>query len=114
LSLSSVPPLATSASLSTLQVAVGGFGYYAIQNFPTVTWTSVYLGAITSDLGYVYFKNGSSTNYIEVAIDSGGTKIFAKIPPLKFAFICAHSGTAAYWIRANTAACDVTVWAAQL
>ncbi len=114
LSLSSVPAMATSASLSTTQIATGGYGYYAITSFPISVWTSVYLGAITQDLGYVFFKNGSSTNYVEVAIDSGGTKIVSKIPPLKFTFLCAHGGTAAYWIRANTASCLVTVWAAQL
>lgn len=113
LSLSTVPALTTgTVSLSAAQVATGG--YYAIQSFPITTWTAVYLGPITQDLGYIFFKNNSSTNYIEVAIDSGGTKIFTKILPLKFAFIPAHSGVAAYWIRANTAACPVVVWAVKL
>jgi len=110
LSLSTVPPLTTgTVALSATQAATGG--YYAIQSFPTVSWTAVYLGAITQDLGYIFFKNNSTTNYVEVAVDNAGAKIFTKLTPGKFAFIQAHSGVAGYWIRANTASCPVLVWA---
>lgn len=110
LSLSTVPALTTgTVALSAAQVVAGG--YYAITSFPITTWTAVYLGAITQDLGYIFFKNNSTTNYIEIATDNAGAKIFTKLTAGKFAFIQAHSGVAAYWIRANTAACPVLIWA---
>lgn len=57
-------------------------------------------------VGYLFIKNLDPTNYVELALDSGATQIFAKLLPGEFAIIPTRQQP---YGKANTAACDCLV-----
>lgn len=57
-------------------------------------------------VGYLFVKNLDPTNYVELALDSGATQIFAKLLPGEFALIPTRQQC---YGRANTGACDCLV-----
>lgn len=61
----------------------------------------------TEGLTYLWLYNVDSTNYIEIALDSGMTQIFCKLLAGQPAMIRAYTGNPTYYARANTAACNL-------
>lgn len=76
--------------------------------------TSAELVAFPSDLtaegiGYYQIVNLDTTNYVELALDSGMTNKFAKLLAGGVALVPAHADSPGIYARANTAACNVIV-----
>jgi len=63
-------------------------------------------------LGYLFVKNLDLTNYVQLGLDSGVTQIFAKLRPGEFCLVPVNQ--TAIYAKANTAAVDVLVCAAEL
>ena len=59
---------------------------------------------------YVLVKNMDATNYVQLALDSGFTQIFAKMLPGEFCLIPTNQNNV--YARANTTAVDCCVCAA--
>jgi len=71
---------------------------------------AVDLGDIAAPAGLIMVVNRDTTNYVELALDSGMTQKFAKLKPGEFA--CWQPAVAgAVYALANTAACICTVFA---
>lgn len=70
------------------------------------------IGEIPSPAGMIFVQNNDATNYVELSLDSGMTKIFAKLKAGEFAVWRPHTAGAIY-ARANTADCSCTVIALQ-
>lgn len=68
----------------------------------------IVLGTITT-LGWAFFINRDTTNFVEIRSGTGGTKII-KIPAGKFAFFFWGSGLTAPYIISDTASCKVEYW----
>lgn len=62
-------------------------------------------------VGYMYVRNLDATNYVELALDSGATQIFAKLLPGEFCVIPTRQQV---YGRANTSACDCEVFLVEL
>ena len=66
-----------------------------------------------STIGYVMFKNMDSTNFVQLALDSGvSTQIFAKLLPGDFTII--KAATATMYAKADTANVNLFVMAIEL
>jgi hypothetical protein len=61
----------------------------------------------TEGLTYLWLYNADSTNYVEIALDSGMTQIFCKLLAGQPALIRAYTANPTYYARANTAAIDL-------
>jgi hypothetical protein len=87
----------------------GKIGFANVQNIGTGA-AQLTLGGIGT-LGYIFIKNLDATNFVQLSLDNF-TQIFAKIRAGEFCLIAANQNT--IWARANTAACDLLVCAAEL
>lgn len=65
-----------------------------------------------STIGWVYVKNLDAANYVEVFLDSGNTQLVSKL--LAGEATLFKPGTTSIYARANTAACNIQVLAAEL
>lgn len=104
----STPPMQASGALDITQT--GKHCICNIQNIGTSAESLVFGDSAT--LGYVFIKNLDATNYVQLGLDSGVTQIFAKLRPNEFCLVPTNQNS--LWAKANTAACDVMVCAAEL
>jgi hypothetical protein len=81
-----------------------------VQAIGEAAWEEVDLGDIGTP-GEAAFKNLDETNYLELALDDAGANKFAKLRPGRSAIIPLTSPT--LYAKANTAACDLLVVAAE-
>ncbi|SRR6266540_1987580 len=88
----------------------GTHGITNVQNVGTAAELLTFVDVAT--LGYLFVKNLDATNYMQLALDSGFAQIFAKIRPGEFCLLPANQNTV--YAKANTAAVDVMVVAAEL
>jgi len=77
----------------------------------TTSWVQLPLPAAMSGATHVTVRNNDAANYVELAVDSGGTYIFAKLLAGEFQPI--KRIPALPYIRANTASCACFVVAFQ-
>lgn len=96
----------TAAMTLNLQRTLTGVGAFTgRQTIGTSAEALVFPSDLTTEgMTKVTFKNEDSTNYVELALDSGMTNIFAKIPAGQGMTLCCHTGNPTYYARANTAA----------
>ena len=79
----------------------------ALQSFAAGAWNAIPLGPCTS-FDLLLLKNTDALNYIEVALDNAGAKIFSKLTAGRGLVFPVEPGATIY-IRANTAAVVVMV-----
>jgi hypothetical protein len=80
------------------------------QSIPT-SWTALNVG-LTSPPDWLMVVNNDPTNYVQLATDNAGAKIFSKIKPGRFALLPADPSVT-YYAKANVAACIVAVAAVE-
>jgi hypothetical protein len=78
----------------------------------STSWPAVKNCAFTSE-SLIAIQNLDATNYVQVALDDDDTEIFARILPLGSPLLLPVLDSAVYYIKANSAACDVAVWATE-
>lgn len=61
----------------------------------------------TEGVTAVAISNLDATNYVEISLDSGMTKIFAKIPAGRSMILPPYTSNPAYFARANTAPVNI-------
>jgi hypothetical protein len=111
LSFSVVKSGQTLQQVVSLAEDLAGSEIAAVRQSIATSWTALDLGTITTaDLLCVV--NDSATNYVQLATASNDSGIFAKLTPGRCAFFAAEP-TATYYARANTAACNVKITAAE-
>jgi hypothetical protein len=76
------------------------------------SWTAVKSWLFTSECA-IAIQNLSATNYVQVAIANDDSNIFARILPLGAPLILPLLDSAVYYIKANSAACDVAIFAVE-
>jgi len=104
----STPPMCASGALDITQT--GKHCICSVQNIGT-TAEQLVIGDCAT-LGYLFVKNLDATNYVQLGLDASVTQIFAKLRPNEFCLVPANQN--AIYAKANTAACDVCVTAAEL
>ncbi len=102
------PPMQGSGNLNINQTNTHCIGN--VQNVPTAG-LALQFGDCSTNLGYLFVKNLDATNYVQLTLDSGFAQIFAKLRPSEFCLMPVNQNT--IYAKANTAACDVMVCAAQ-
>ena len=104
------PPMQASGALNINQT--GKHCICNVQNIGTSSEQLVFGDCAT--MGYVFVKNLDITNYVQLACDTafGTGQIFAKLKPGEFCLVPCNQN--AIYAKANTAACDVVVAAAEL
>jgi len=104
----STPPMQATGVLDITQT--GKHCICSIQNIGT-TAEQLVIGDCAT-LGYLFVKNIDPTNYVQLGLDSAvSTQIFTKLKPNEFCLIPCNTST--LYAKANTAACDVVVAAAE-
>jgi hypothetical protein len=88
-----------------------GKNYQAYVKTVTTSWTAIDVSMLGS-VDLIAIRNTDATNFIQVALDNAGAKIFAKITAGRGMFLCGES-TATYYYKADTASCDVEVLACE-
>ncbi len=104
----STPPMQAGGSLNINQT--GKHCICNVQNIGTSAEQLVF--GDCASMGYLFVRNQDITNYVQLGIDSGVTQIFAKLKPGEFCLVPCNQN--AIYAKANTAACDVIVAAAEL
>ena len=92
-------------------------GTRASQNQITVTTGAFSTNAITlidgsTSAGYLFVKNTDPTNFVQLALDSAGAKIFAKLRKLECCLVPLVDSTTQIYAQANTASVSIIVVAA--
>lgn len=77
----------------------------------TTSWV-VLAPAGVAAAAHIWITNLDATNYIELAVDSGGTYVFGKL--LAGESVCAKRIPALPYVRANTASCQIAVTACEI
>ena len=77
----------------------------------TTSWTAIDVSMLAS-VDMIMLKNEDATNFVQVALDNAGAKIFSKITAGRSIFLCGEP-TATYYYKADTASCDVSVSACE-
>lgn len=99
----------TARGDSTLDQA-GNQTVHNVQNIGTAA-ELIALGDISGVPSTLYVQNLDTTNFVELALDSGMTNKFAKILPGKFVLL--SPAVAAIYAKANTAAVNIQVLATE-
>ena len=109
-SLSVAKNAAAVANDFTITATLAGTKFFSnIQNIGTTAEALDFNDLATANLLLV--KNLDATNYVEIALDSGLTYKFAKLPPGEFLLL--RPTTATLYAKANTAAVNVLVLASE-
>jgi hypothetical protein len=105
----STPPMCASGALDITQT-----GKHCICNVQNIgTGAEALVLGDCATMGYLFVKNVDPTNYVQLGLDSGvSTQVFAKLKPNEFCLIPCNQ--IPIYAKANTAACDVVVAAAEL
>lgn len=83
----------------------------AVRQSIATSWTAIDLGTIaTADL--LCIVNDDATNFVQLATANDDSGIFAKLAAGRCAYLAAEP-TATYYAKANTAACNIKVTAAE-
>ena len=77
----------------------------------TTSWVALGLPAAVAAPCHIVVQNLDATNFVEIAVDSGGSNIVAKL--LAGEFVQIKRIPAIPYIRANTASCACVAWAYQ-
>jgi hypothetical protein len=101
----------SSGTLSDTVDMTGGDVLAATQNIGTSN-EQIDVASIANDCRIV-IKNLDATNYVEVFKDSGNTHLLSKLAAGE-ACLLTQVPSATLYARANTAACDVMIWACEV
>lgn len=88
-----------------------GKNYQAYVKTVTTSWTAIDVSMLGS-VDLLGIRNTDATNYIQIALDNAGAKIFGKLTPGRGMWLPGEP-TATYYFKANSASCDVEVIACE-
>lgn len=97
--------LSSAVSKSLTETSTGSDSIVEAQTIATGSWQAIGIGNCAS-ADWILLLNTDTTNYVEVAIDSGGSNKIAKLSAGRFLILPLSSGVTLY-AQANTAACVI-------
>lgn len=102
---------ATVTGTLTKQQTLTGSGKYAnTQNIGTTAEALSFPSDLTTEgITWIWLKNLDSTNFVEIALDSGMTNKFGKLLAGEAMLWRAWTGNPTIYAKADTAACDLQI-----
>ncbi len=101
----------SSGTLSDTVSMTGGDVLATTQNIGTSN-EQIDVSSITGDCRII-IKNLDSTNYVEIFKDNGNSHLLSKLSAGEHCLLT-QVPSASLYARANTAACDVMIWACEV
>lgn len=101
----------SSGTLSDTVSMTGGDVLATTQNIGT-TNEQIDMSSITGDCRIIV-KNLDATNYVEIFKDNGNSHLLSKLSPGEHCLLTQVPSGSLY-ARANTAACDIMLWACEV
>lgn len=93
----------TAAGAVNTTASLTGSNFVATVISATTSWVLIPLGAL-GNFSRIFIRNLDATNFLQVALDNGGAKIFLTLPAGEAAYFMPTSST--LYVKADTAACD--------